>query len=253
MRVFRTFLLFLGLASLAACSTAPLQDAAPLPAAAKRAPAAPPLTAQEDLSELPRSFTVYFDFDSSEIRASAMQILWEASQVATKLKPAVIRVRGYTDAAGNAAYNRKLADRRAAAVAAQLVKLGISVAAIEARGQAAGPRTAKVKDKNERERRVELTLEGGMAFLPVATAHGIASVDDSEATVVSAHCAEGSCLMAPPAIAISPSVVAIGDAKLAVAALSADFPATPRTGRGTAQTSVHPPNISILVVLLGVS
>lgn len=170
MRVLRPILVILGLVTVAACSAPqqvhvpPSQVAAPIPNTAAIAPI-------EDMSGLPRSFTVYFDHDSAEIRASAMQVLWEATQVATKLQPATIRVNGFTDGSGRRPYNQKLSDRRAAAVAVQLVKLGIRVT-VMAKGHGADQQVAKAKAtrKDARDRRVELTFEGGHAMGPASSA-----------------------------------------------------------------------------------
>lgn len=163
MRVLRIILVLLGLVTVAGCS-APQQVGAPaLPLTTFiQAPIEP--APVEDMSGLPRSFTVYFDHDSDDIRASAMQVLWEAAQIANKLQPTIIRVNGFTDAVGNRSYNQKLSDRRAAAVAAQLVKLGIQVAVVEAKGRGSDQPAVKVKGaarKEARSRRVELTFDGG--------------------------------------------------------------------------------------------
>ena len=72
----------------------------------------------------PASYSVDFDSGRADIRAAAMQILWGAghSSVASQ---GVIRISGYTDATGSAAVNQALSDRRAEAVASQLVKMGL--------------------------------------------------------------------------------------------------------------------------------
>lgn len=173
MRVLRTFLVLLGLVTVAACSApqvsvpASLQTTASAPVTAAPAPV-------EDLSGLPRSFTVCFEHDSAEIRASAMQVLWEAAQVANKLQPTLIRVNGFTDGIGNRSYNQKLSNRRAAAVATQLIKLGIQVA-VSTTGQGVAPKLKGAR-KDARLRRVEVTFEGGHSSIVQPTTAAFVNV-----------------------------------------------------------------------------
>ncbi len=171
MRVLRTIFVFLGLTTVVACS-APQHGPVPvLPQTTTPILNIAASVPVEDMSGLERSFTVYFDHDSDEIRASAMQVLWEAAQVATKLQPATIRVNGFTDGRGSRLYNQKLSDRRAAAVAAQLVKLNVRVAVVT-KGHGSGWPAVKVKGtaKEARNRRVELTFEAGHAVAPESLA-----------------------------------------------------------------------------------
>lgn len=183
MKFARSVFALLALVTVSACAAMP-QVAAPLPAQPVIAPLpAPAVTdgkvtaSSEDLSALPRSYVVYFDTNSAEIRASTMQVLWEAAQNATKLKPLTIRVQGFTDGAGKMSYNQHLSERRAAAVAAQLGKLGIGIK-VEAIGL--GETTGNRKDA--RSRRVEITFEGSAvtAALPLpAQAVQVALGDDA--------------------------------------------------------------------------
>ena len=161
MKMFRALFLLLGLAALPACATSGAQgDAQPQPiraAAAIEAPA-PFVATPTVTAPLPRSFVVHFDSNSADIRASAMQIIYEASQVAGVVKPATIRIHGFADGSGKKAYNQNLSERRAKSVATQLSKLGVKVA-VETKGF--GEAKAKGKGKSRDARRVEIVLEGG--------------------------------------------------------------------------------------------
>lgn len=163
MRFLRLTLTLLGLASLAACacvdSGAGGGTAVAVPVAAPAQQAAlPARAASSETLRLERAFTVRFDFDSAEIRASAMQILYEASQTAGRLKPVTVRIHGYTDRRGSRAYNQRLSERRAQAVATQLSKLGLKVAVVEVKGLGVGK--ASGTKSHPQDRKVEVLLEG---------------------------------------------------------------------------------------------
>jgi len=69
---------------------------------------------------------VYFDFDSSALRADAMAIL-QANAEKIKQAPGVpIQIEGHCDERGTQEYNVALGERRALAVRDYLIKLGIS-------------------------------------------------------------------------------------------------------------------------------
>ena len=104
--------------ALAACSSPP---PAATPAAA---PAPPP----------PSLYTVFFDWNKSNLTARAQQIVGEAAANSAKIKHTQIAVNGYTDTSGTARYNEGLSMRRAQAVAAELVKDGVPKAALVIKG-----------------------------------------------------------------------------------------------------------------------
>ena len=58
----------------------------------------------------------------------------EAAQATTRTQVTRIEVAGHTDSSGTAQYNQGLSDRRAQNVAAELVRLGVSRAAIDMQG-----------------------------------------------------------------------------------------------------------------------
>ena len=90
---------------------------APRPAPAP-APAAAPAPA--------RTFLVFFDWDRADLTDRARQIIAEAANNARTVGSTRIEVSGHADRTGSAAYNQRLSERRAEAVAAELVRRGIA-------------------------------------------------------------------------------------------------------------------------------
>ncbi|WP_342618491.1 OmpA family protein [Rhodoferax sp. GW822-FHT02A01] len=83
------------------------------------------------------SLSIQFDFDSSRIRAESLAAL---SNLASALSSDALLnsrfvIEGHTDAKGNAEYNRKLSDQRAAAVRDLLVSKGIAADRLVAVGK----------------------------------------------------------------------------------------------------------------------
>lgn len=73
-----------------------------------------------------RSFLVFFDFDRAELSERARQILADAA-AATRSQPTTrIEVAGHADRSGTPQYNQALSQRRAEAVAAELVRRGVN-------------------------------------------------------------------------------------------------------------------------------
>ncbi|MXP61755.1 OmpA family protein [Roseomonas sp. M0104] len=90
---------------------------APTPVVAP-APAAAPAPA--------RTYLVFFDFDRADLTDRARQIIAEAAQNAGRVQTTRIEVAGHADRAGTPQYNQRLSQRRADAVAAELVRLGVN-------------------------------------------------------------------------------------------------------------------------------
>lgn len=67
---------------------------------------------------------VLFDFDKSEIRADAAQVLDALAPALAKIQTTGMEIRGHTDAKGSDDYNLSLSDRRAQAVVAALRQRG---------------------------------------------------------------------------------------------------------------------------------
>jgi OOP family OmpA-OmpF porin len=90
------------------------------PAEAKAAEAATPAPAAA-----PPVYYVFFDFDKSTIDAKGAETIKTVADEAKRGNVPVVHVTGYTDTVGTAAYNLKLSQRRAAAVAKALAAYGV--------------------------------------------------------------------------------------------------------------------------------
>lgn len=97
---------------------------APVPVAAP-APTPPPPPAPAPRAEAPRNYLVFFDFDQSTLTADAQGILRNAANNFREGKLTRVEATGHADKAGPSAYNQRLSMRRAEAVKAELVRLGI--------------------------------------------------------------------------------------------------------------------------------
>jgi OOP family OmpA-OmpF porin len=98
-----------------------LSPAAPTPTAAP-APAAA------------RSYLVFFDWDKATLTERARSIVREAAENSTRVQYTRLEVNGYTDTSGTPRYNKGLSERRARAVAAELVRDGVPQNAISVQG-----------------------------------------------------------------------------------------------------------------------
>ena len=74
----------------------------------------------------PRTFIVFFDFDSSKLTAGAKRILDSAAKYAKTGKKAKLVLTGHADTSGNPKYNEGLSLRRANSVWSGLVDRGLS-------------------------------------------------------------------------------------------------------------------------------
>jgi OmpA-OmpF porin, OOP family len=92
---------------------------APAPVAA---PVAPPAQAPS----VARTYLVFFDWDRADLTARAREIIREAATNAQRANVTRIEVAGHADRSGDAAYNQRLSQRRADAVAAELVRDGVN-------------------------------------------------------------------------------------------------------------------------------
>jgi outer membrane protein OmpA-like peptidoglycan-associated protein len=94
------------------------------PAPAMVAPA--PVVAPAAAPAPARTYLVFFDFDRADLTDRARQIIAEAAQNSTRVQSTRIEVAGHADRSGSPQYNQRLSQRRADAVAAELVRLGVS-------------------------------------------------------------------------------------------------------------------------------
>lgn len=102
--------------------------AAPMatPAAAPTPMPAPTTQAAPAPSPLVRSFLVFFDFDRSDITDDARKVITQAADNARKAgSTSRITLTGHADRAGPTQYNMRLSQRRADAVKAELVRMGV--------------------------------------------------------------------------------------------------------------------------------
>ena len=122
--------------------------------------ATPHVTVTKD--KLVLSEKVYFDTAKATIKPVSYSLLDEvAAALASRPDVKKVRIEGHTDAAGDAAMNQRLSQRRAEAVREFLVKKGVEATRLEAKGFGAGNpvapnTTAKGRESN---RRVDFIVE----------------------------------------------------------------------------------------------
>lgn len=81
-----------------------------------------------DSGKIPGLNTVHFDYDKSNITAENKKILQENSEWIKKNANYKVQIEGHCDSRGSIEYNLALGERRANAVKAYLVSLGIPAA-----------------------------------------------------------------------------------------------------------------------------
>lgn len=163
--LFRSLLLLAGLACLPACAasqvTPPAAQSSAPSLTAESAQQVPPSPTPSQPTSSQRRVEVRFDKGSAEVRASAMQILYGAAQELRGQRITSVRVVGYTDASGRRAFNQRLSQQRAEAVADQLRKLNLHAQQIAVMGAGeVAPHGKKAKRSRAAEdRRVEIIIE----------------------------------------------------------------------------------------------
>jgi len=108
-----------------------------------------------------RTYLVFFDWDKADLTPRARQIIADAAQASTTVATTRIEVGGHTDNTGSAAYNQGLSLRRANAVAAELVRLGVNRSAIDimAFGESRPLVATAPNTREPQNRRVEIVLK----------------------------------------------------------------------------------------------
>ena len=136
----------------------PVRAATPAPAPAPMAAAPAPQPAPPPVA---RQYLVFFDFDKADLTQQAMGILKMASANAKGLTQVKIRATGHADRSGSDAYNMRLSQRRADAVKAELVRLGMKPTeiAVVARGEANPLIPTADVVREPQNRRVEIIFE----------------------------------------------------------------------------------------------
>jgi len=127
------------------------------------APAAPPMAPATIAAPAPapaRTYLVFFDWDRADLTTRARQIIGEAAQASTRVATTRIEVDGHADKSGTPSYNQGLSNRRAQAVAGELVRLGVPRTAIDIKAfgdtRPLVPTAAGVREPQNR--RVEIIL-----------------------------------------------------------------------------------------------
>jgi outer membrane protein OmpA-like peptidoglycan-associated protein len=80
--------------------------------------------------DVARTYLVFFDWDRADLTDRARQIVAEAASAAPRVQSTRIEVAGHADRSGTPQYNQRLSQRRADAVAAELVRRGVARNAI---------------------------------------------------------------------------------------------------------------------------
>jgi outer membrane protein OmpA-like peptidoglycan-associated protein len=83
----------------------------------------------------PKVFIVFFDFDKSNLTAEAQAVVAEAVQAVKAGNVVHVMVTGHTDTVGSHEYNQALSERRAEAVKAEMLRLGLSDGMIATAGR----------------------------------------------------------------------------------------------------------------------
>ena len=73
-----------------------------------------------------RTYLVFFDWDRADLTTRAREIIGEAAQNSRRVQSTRIEVAGHADRSGTPQYNQRLSQRRAEAVAAELVRQGVA-------------------------------------------------------------------------------------------------------------------------------
>jgi outer membrane protein OmpA-like peptidoglycan-associated protein len=95
---------------------------------------APHAGARPAVAAAPQNFMVFFDFNKSTLTPEAKRIIASAAAEYKRDGYAKISITGHTDTVGSDSYNKKLSDRRALAVEAELTKLGVETGHISEAG-----------------------------------------------------------------------------------------------------------------------
>ncbi len=125
----------------------------PPPAPVAAAPVAAPPT-------IARTYLVFFDWDRADLTERARQIIAEAAQNSRRVQTTRIEVAGHADRSGTPQYNQRLSQRRADAVAAELVRNGVGRGEIDITAYGESRPLVPTADgvREPQNRRVEIVL-----------------------------------------------------------------------------------------------
>ena len=123
---------------------------------AARAPIEPSVT------KVSYSADALFDFDKAVLKADGKVALNALVGKVSGINLEVIIVVGHTDSVGSDAYNQKLGERRANAVKAYLVSMGVSAQKVrtESKGEKQPIADNKTREGRAKNRRVEIEVVG---------------------------------------------------------------------------------------------
>ncbi|HEV3176989.1 MAG TPA: OmpW family outer membrane protein [Stellaceae bacterium] len=149
---YNTHNVMLGVAYHFAPPPPPPPAAAPVPAAAPAVVPPPPTPV--------RQFTVYFEFDKSDLTPEGSKVVQDAAASYKETGSARIAVTGYTDLSGTQQYNLGLSKRRADTVRAALVRQGVPDDAISEAWRGKQDPAVPTPDgvREPRNRRVEIVI-----------------------------------------------------------------------------------------------
>ncbi len=124
----------------------------------------PPQIIEEQAATLdPIQFTVYFDYDKSNLTPQASTLIQEAASRALQNEIETVVVAGNTDTSGSSAYNQALSERRARVVREALIANGVPADSIrtEAYGESnlAKPTPDGVREPLNRRSEVVISFE----------------------------------------------------------------------------------------------
>jgi outer membrane protein OmpA-like peptidoglycan-associated protein len=133
----------------------------PAPRAMAAAPAPMSRGANKAMvAPVPQTYQVFFDYNKSDLTPEAKRIIASAAAEYKKGGFVRIAVTGHTDTKGSDKYNKRLSDRRAAAVKAEFASLGVPAKAIMAHGVGKNGLLVPTNDqvREAQNRRAEIVL-----------------------------------------------------------------------------------------------
>jgi len=148
-----------------------LAAAAPPAAQAQQGPGDP--TAARSGEAEPGRYLVFFDFDSAALTRDGRETVAEAAREYQRTGAARLSLAGHADSSGDEDYNRRLSERRAEAVRAELARLGVpegAIAAVVAQGEDVPLVETADGVREARNRRVEIEVPQPPPSPPVAAA-----------------------------------------------------------------------------------
>jgi hypothetical protein len=115
-------------------------------------------------------FLVFFDWDQATLSTEARQIVAKAADEFKRTGAARLVATGYTDLSGPPQYNDKLSVRRAEAVKAELVRLGVPAASITTIGRGEEDPLVQTEDEAREHQNRRVSIEVSVPPQPVVQA-----------------------------------------------------------------------------------